>query len=388
MSDTTFDQQNGNQDKVVNGEKGLERVDDILTIGDITNVADHIVSTRKNSPIKKIQPNPRPKPTKSKPSKARRSKTNAKGSGKVTNPIVKQKPVRKPTAFDGFKPILDAPKGKGSEAILPLKIEKQHTSLDPGDLPFIDSKSTIPSIQLSEFQQPPKSASTPFNNSLIESYNDNPISRSTPLDQRPLGYSTPLFHFTPQDVSPDNTGSGLQECSSSLSRLLSNESPLASKNQFDSLRDDIHKITDRIKNNVSLKNTSSDSEYYPRGDISIKDVSYDLSEADDNMKTPSGSSGSSETQIPSKSILKIPGSSSSFSDRPKKSVKINETAYVNPIPLKNLHRRKKKRRATDDLALRSSKKVKLLHKVDSNTSYSDLLALCGEEKDPIDLILH
>jgi len=349
------------------------------------------VSTRRNSPIKRIhQPDSKPlrKRKVQKPplvSKSTRSKVN---SGKVStkNPTDFQKKglIRKPTAFDGFKPI-DA-ETESEKKIIPLK--SNHTSIESGELPFIETKSSLASIQLSEFQQPPRSTSTPFNNTLLEIHKERPISRSTPLGLRPLGYSTPLFHFTPLEDLPNDTGTDYNY-SSSLPGLVNNESPLASKMRLDCLREEINTISNKIQNNISLNGSPTFNED-SKNDLSMGDADASISgHYDDGDMKLGPNSSSSEHTIPSKSILKSKEtvSPSSSEERPKKRVKIDEVAsFIIPKPLKMLKRTK--RRAQDDISIRSNKKVKLLQRIDSTQNYDDLLALCGEGKDPIDLILH
>lgn len=371
MSDVTFDQHSLIEERP-KAERKVD-VDSILTIDDITNVADHIVSTRRASPLKKIQPDPIPK-LKTKPKNQTRTKSDQR-------PLNVVKRSDKDKVKEGRK-IKESSTNAADEIEFQvptdLSIDKHHCSIDSVDIPFIDTKTTLPSIQLFEFQQPPQSTSTPFNTTLLEAQQDKPISESTsPLASHPIGYSTPVFHFTPFDDFMDESLTAINEGSSSLSGLVSNESPLANKHHVDAYKEDIHSIAERIKTSMSIKSSSP----YQARDLSIGDASVSFHDKD--MKTPIHSSSSIEFHLPSKSIMR--NSSSSSSDKVKKRVRIDESTLFNTFkPVKSL---KKKRRAHDDPLVRSSKKVKLLHKVDSNTSYSDLLALCGDEKDPIDLIL-
>lgn len=358
---------------MIEPERPRERkidVDDILTIDDITNVADHIVATRKASPLKKIQPDPIPR-LKKKPKK----ETVTKNKQKAPKEVKKSNKINGTIAKNKIEVMEGDEKGIATD----FTNNRNHDTIDSADIPFIDTKTTLPSLQLIDFLQPPQSTSTPFNTTLLEAQRDRPISRSTPtLVSHPIGYSTPLFHFTPFDDFPDDSISAINEDSSSLSGLVSNESPLASKNQMDPYKEDMNSIAERIKTSMSIKSSSP----YQARDLSIGDASVSLHDKD--MKTPNHSSSSTESHFPSKSIMR--NASSSSTDKCKKKVRIDESTLFKTLkPLKIL---KKKRPAHDDpSSSRSSKKVKLLHKVDSNTSYTDLLALCGDEKDPIDLIL-
>ncbi|CCH43959.1 hypothetical protein BN7_3514 [Wickerhamomyces ciferrii] len=438
LSDVTFNQQEstpkqrGSKVKTA-GRDGDEEIEDIFTLGDITNVADHVVTTRNQSPLKKVDEKDKkkiedppykvvkPQRSKSRSRSGSRSTSRGKKDKKLSTKSRKKKEKKKleprPTVFDTM------PKAK-AKSVLDTNVElevtkdglndtlmeefeddahafeigpKSNSSLEIEDVPFILTKSSIPSLQLSEFYQPPQSTSTPFNNTFQGFGTLKPLTprTSTPLPVRPLGYSTPLFHFSPDDIDLDeNSLSDLSIYGGSISRIIGNDSPLSNKNTGDDgLFGNINSLSYKLKNSISLKESDKvyndvDMSDPPRDDMdedeSIND--FNISE-DKHMDSSHNSSNVTEagtiSTLPNKSILKPPNSSS---DKPKKNVRIDEsTLYTSLHDDSKPQVTRFKRKAENDVGNSKSNKKEKNHNK-AQFKYDELLALCGKGKDPLDLI--
>ncbi|KAH3666438.1 hypothetical protein WICMUC_005706 [Wickerhamomyces mucosus] len=263
---------------------------------------------------------------------------------------------------------------------------KDITNVSHGLLSNIKSTlqgTSISSIHLSEFEQPPQSTSTPQENFGFSKTLSSSNLKTSQFDYngsfpvRPKNYSSPVFKFEPVDHIDDDLSMIDTNISILSPKILDSEnefaeSPLSRKLKFkpnlDTKREDISSIVDQLKINTASSNESgADVEM---NDQTIGSRDYYLQESDSSKK----SSISTSQDIRRNKI---------------KRVKISENVVL--IPELQRHRRKRPLDfddSNDHAGVKSNKKVKKIIKNANipDREYFELLRLCGDEKDPLHLI--
>jgi hypothetical protein len=231
------------------------------------------------------------------------------------------------------------------------------------------------SIHLSEFEQPPRSTSTP-NKGILESSIQKPTNlfstplRETPFNKRPPGYSTPLFKFDTKSFDRDIHDTQEPIFHDSNESVFG--SPLAHKSKQDMLKDEVNQITNKMKDSLNIKNNSTID----------TNISY-LNEADLSLlKSPDISNF---PMVDVQSITPKPILKKDTGKAKKKSVRIDDSIKLIQDG------RKKRPQSTNSITPdtpRNKRKKRVTHKVNPNTEYDNFRKICGDERDPLDIILH